>query len=155
MKDNQDFGMHQEDSVPLLRDERVDDPRPASDQVLPSRTGTGTETATKQADVVSGYVLPLAFLASLAMASTAATTLFAYAALLCKDSRHCKENETSHYAGFTAGATSISNIVGMAALGYLQKIAANGKAGLMLWLTCRSMSVAMLLVGGKFRAHIF
>ena len=39
-------------------------------------------------------------------------------------------------------------------LGYLQKVAAKGRAGLILWLVCRSMSIVMLLVGGVFRVHI-
>ncbi|KAL1856871.1 hypothetical protein Daus18300_010634 [Diaporthe australafricana] len=139
--------MHQHESAPLLRDGgEDDDPGPPSDEACPS------QTRITQVDAASGRVLPLALLASLAMASTAATSLFAYAALLCKDSQHCREDETSRYAGFVAGVTSISNVIGMAALGYLQKLAANGRAGLMLWLICRSMSVAMLLVGVSIKS---
>lgn len=142
--------MRPDDTTHLLRDGQVDSPGATSSGPLPSQTGTETT----QVNIEPGRVLPLALLASLAMASTAATTLFAYAALLCKDSQHCGENETSRYAGFVAGATSISNIIGMAALGYLQKVAAKGRAGLVLWLVCRSMSIVMLLVGGEFLVHI-
>ncbi|KAF2179238.1 MFS general substrate transporter [Zopfia rhizophila CBS 207.26] len=94
------------------------------------------------------YILPLALFAALAMASTAATEYFAYATLLCKDPRQCEGGETSKYAGFIAAATSVANILGMLALGPLQKLSTiNRKLGLLLWMCCRSMSAVMLLLG--------
>jgi hypothetical protein len=115
-----------------------------------------TAVPTKQdVEFAPEYVLPIALLAALAMASTAATAYFAYATLLCENPRHCKDGETSRYAGFVAGATCIANVFGMLALGYLQKLAMNSRLGLMLWMICRSMSAVMLLVGGQcfFLSH--
>ncbi|KAH7303237.1 hypothetical protein B0I35DRAFT_333669, partial [Stachybotrys elegans] len=92
--------------------------------------------------------LPIALVAALAMASTAATAYFAYATLLCKDPRHCSDTEMSRYAGFVAAVTCISNLLGILALGPLQSIAAaNRHLGLLIWMLCRPMSAVMLLLG--------
>lgn len=100
--------------------------------------------------LVPYLVLPIAFLAALAMSSTAATAYYTYATLLCKDARHCDGEEASRYAKFIATAVSISNILGLIALGPLQRISRNHqKLGLLLWLLTRSTSPVMLLLGGK------
>lgn len=95
------------------------------------------------------HVLPIALIAALAMSSTAATGYYAYATLLCKDAQHCDDNEARKYAKFVATTVSISNILGMVALGPLQSISrVHQKLGLLLWLMTRSMSAVMLLLGG-------
>jgi len=68
------------------------------------------------------HVLLIAFLAALAISSTAATGYYAYATLLCKDARHCNGDEARTYKKFIAATISISNVPGMIALGPLQKI---------------------------------
>ncbi|KAI0508613.1 major facilitator superfamily domain-containing protein [Xylaria bambusicola] len=99
-------------------------------------------------DFAPQYVLPVALLAALAMASTAATAYFAFATLLCKDPRRCEGTETSNYAKAVAAATSSANILGTFALGYLQKLSTrNRKRGLLLWMICRSMSAVVLVIG--------
>ncbi|KAI0445783.1 major facilitator superfamily domain-containing protein [Xylaria telfairii] len=99
------------------------------------------------------YVLPIALLAALAMASTAATSYFAFATLLCKDPQHCQGDETVKYAGFVAIATSTANILGMSSLGHLQKLSTtNRRLGLLLWMVCRSMSAVALLAGVSVRS---
>lgn len=96
------------------------------------------------------YVLPIALLAALAMASTAATSFYAYATLLCGDPANCKGNEKSRFAGTVAVTSSIANILSMLALGHLQKLCkTNHKAGLLIWLLTRSMSAVMLVLGGS------
>jgi len=96
------------------------------------------------------YFLPIALFAALAMASTAATAYFAYATILCNDPQSCESTETSKYAGFVAASTCIANVLGMSALGRLQKLViSNRKRGLLFWILCRSMSTVMLLVGGE------
>ncbi|KAI0468892.1 major facilitator superfamily domain-containing protein [Xylaria cf. heliscus] len=103
---------------------------------------------TAQHDFNPQYVLPIALLSALAMASTAATSYFAFATLLCKDPRHCKGDETVKYAGFVAVAACTANILGMSSLGHLQKLLTmNRRLGLLLWMVCRSMSAIVLLVG--------
>ncbi|KAI1176306.1 MFS general substrate transporter [Nemania sp. FL0916] len=67
-------------------------------------------------------VLFLSFSASVAIAATAATTVYAYAFILCKDPTHCQDGEDASYAGATALATVIANGCGILALGPLQKI---------------------------------
>lgn len=95
-------------------------------------------------------VLPIALLAALAMASTAATAYYAYASILCRDPKNCEDMEISEYAKAVAGATFVANTLGLAALGYLQKLSnTNRKLGLVLWVLCRAMSPVMLLAGGK------
>lgn len=134
-----DATIYEEETTALLENE-------AGHVASPELTAGPTEQ-----EFASEYALPVALLAALAMASTSATAYFAYATLVCKDPQHCEGGETSRYAGFVAGATCIANILGMSALGYLQKLATtNRKLGLLLWMLCRSMSAVMLLVGGEF-----
>lgn len=134
-----DTTVYDDDNVALLTSERNDD----------SPKNDNTTCALPQAFPVE-RALPIALLAALAMASTAATAYFAFASLLCKDPLHCRSSETSKFAGFMAVATCIANILGMSALGHLQKVATmNCKFGLSLWMTIRSMSAVMLLVGGE------
>ncbi|OTB04091.1 hypothetical protein M426DRAFT_59212 [Hypoxylon sp. CI-4A] len=102
----------------------------------------------KTPSFIPEFVLPIALITALAMASTAATAYFAYATLLCEDPDHCGDEETSKFAGFVAGATCVSNALGMSTLGYLQKKAVtHRKLGLLLWILCRSMSPVMLFIG--------
>jgi hypothetical protein len=109
-----------------------------------------TWTSRKSRQLPPHRVLPIAFLAALAMSSTAATGYYAYATLLCKDARHCDGDEAREYAKFVAATVSVSNILGMIALGPLQSISrVHRKLGLLLWLLTRSMSAVMLLVGGE------
>lgn len=97
------------------------------------------------------YFLPISLLAALAMSSTAATSFYAYATLMCSDPAHCQGNEKSRYAGTIAVTASIANIGGILALGHLQKIgASNSRIGLLTWMLTRSMSAVMLLVGGQY-----
>lgn len=94
-------------------------------------------------------VLPIALLAALAMAATAATTIYAYASLLCKDPTRCRDSERTTYAGAVAAATYVANVCALLALGGFAKLSRrNHKAGLALWIICRSMSVVTLALGG-------
>lgn len=97
-------------------------------------------------------VLPISFLAALGMAATAATSIFAYATLLCKDPKSCNESEQKDYAGSVALSVSIANICSLLALGSLEKLSKrHRKTGLILWIVCRSMSVAVLALGGMLK----
>ncbi|KAI0886473.1 major facilitator superfamily domain-containing protein [Annulohypoxylon maeteangense] len=148
MEHDHDPVLCEDESAALLGNSHAGISSPTSSlHSFPTPAETRTGSGNVKGDIVPERVLPIALLASLAMASTAATALFAYATLLCKDPQHCRDDETRRYSSFAAGAISISNIVGMLALGYLQKAAAKGKLGLMLWMVARSMSVVMLLVG--------
>ena len=94
-------------------------------------------------------ILPLPFSAALGIALTIATTLFAYATILCKDPTRCRDAERNAYAGSVAGATLIANACGLLVLGYLEKVSRRTyKTGLVLWFSCRGMSVVMLALGG-------
>lgn len=125
-----------EEAAPLL-------PQEASALNAPKADDEVVETTRK-------LVLPVALLAALAMSSTAATSYFAYATLLCKDPAHCEGNEKSRYAGTVAITAAVANIMGMMALGHLQKISMrNSKLSLLLWMITRSMSAVMLLLGGQ------
>lgn len=115
-----------------------------------------TQTDSSEAEIVEYEtlnpvsILPIPFLAALGMAATAATTIFAYAFLLCKDPRKCDDSEQRGYAGYVALSVSIANICSMLVLGSLEKLSRrHRKAGLALWIVCRSMSVAMLALGGN------
>ncbi|KAF2795573.1 MFS general substrate transporter [Melanomma pulvis-pyrius CBS 109.77] len=104
-----------------------------------------------KSDGAPEFVLPIALLAALAMASTVATAHFTYATLLCKDAQHCEGDETTRYASLVAVTTCLANLLGLSALGFLRKVVTtNRKVGLMLWMLCRSMSAVMLLLGVSF-----
>lgn len=137
----------EQETTALLHDAEGDENTPHS----PLKDAKVTE----QQDFDPQYVLPIALLAALAMASTAATSYFAFATLLCKDPQHCQGDETVKYAGFVAIATCTANILGMSSLGHLQKLSTtNRRLGLLLWMVCRSMSAVALLAGGEHRQYI-
>ncbi|KAF2276640.1 uncharacterized protein EI97DRAFT_397398 [Westerdykella ornata] len=127
-----------DEESPLIRDEILN-PHSKSDSA--------------HRDSTPEHVLPIALLASLAMASTAATSYYAYATLLCRDPAHCRGDEKSRYAGTVAVAVSAANVFGILALGHLQKLSvSNQKLGLLLWMGTRSMSAVMLLLGVFFKS---
>lgn len=95
-------------------------------------------------------VLPLAFLSALAMSATAATAHYAYVLLLCTDPTHCGEEESRRYARYMAVVTTVSNLLGIIAIGPLEKVIRRKKhVGIVIWLSVRSMGVFMLLLGCK------
>lgn len=128
---------NQEDEPQMQQDEHT------ATIIIPSDSVTKGDTS------ISAFrILPLALFAALAMAATAATTIFTYASLLCKNPTHCQASERNRYAGAVAVATSSANIGGLLVLGTLERLSKrNHKAGLMLWFSLRSMSVMMLAVG--------
>jgi hypothetical protein len=121
----------------------------------PSSTGPGNEgdhdTLSSDAEhlVTAISILPFSFLAGLGMACTAASSIFAYATLLCEDPRHCRNMEQTRYIGSIAIAVTIANIFSLLALGPLEKISrSRRKLSIALWICCRAMSVVMLALGG-------
>jgi hypothetical protein len=107
------------------------------------------EVAQQSVSTKPEYLLPIALLAALAMSSTAATSYYAYATVICNNPAQCEGDEEYRYAGTIAITVSITNIAGMMALGHLQKLSTkNSKLSLLLWMLTRSMSAVMLVVGG-------
>lgn len=101
-------------------------------------------------------ILPVALSASFGMAATAATTIFAYAAIVCADPAHCNTKEQSKYAGAVAIATGVANICGVLALGPLQfSMKGRPKVGLFFWLASRATSVAVLAIGGEPKPSMY
>ena len=99
-------------------------------------------------NISAARVLPLAFLAAMAMAATAATSLFTYASLLCNTPTHCDDSEQHAYAGAVAMASFAANVCGLLVLGPMETLSRrNHKAGLALWFGFRCMSVVMLVIG--------
>ncbi|GIK05276.1 hypothetical protein Aspvir_009380 [Aspergillus viridinutans] len=92
--------------------------------------------------------LPLALLASLGMAATTATTIYAYADLLCEDPTACKDGEQSAYAAVVAIASGIAHAVAIMILGPMEQlIQKHLRAGLLIWILCRATSVLCLVIG--------
>lgn len=84
------------------------------------------------------------------MAATAATSVFAYAFLLCDIPTECKNSERSSYAGVVATAICIANVCGLLVLGSMENLSKrNHKIGILLWLLCRSLSIVVLALGGS------
>jgi hypothetical protein len=96
-------------------------------------------------------VIPFALLASLAIAVTSATTVFAYASLICRDPAHCQGAESSDYAAAVAVAVFLANIAGTFALGPLGQLVTRHQAGAMwVWIIFRAASVVVLALGGMY-----
>lgn len=90
------------------------------------------------------------------MAATAATTVFAYAVILCEEPAHCRDDEKGSYAGAVALAAGIANVCGILALGPLQHaVQLNAKYGLFFWLMSRATSVAILALAGTILRRSF
>ncbi|KAG6988948.1 hypothetical protein G7Y79_00067g095630 [Physcia stellaris] len=83
-----------------------------------------------------------------ALATTAATSIYAYAKLLCDDPTHCEGLEQKNYAKAVAAAALVANISGLVVLGPLASISKkNDTVGLTLWLVIRMLSVLFLATG--------
>ena len=94
-------------------------------------------------------ILPLAFTSALAMAATAATSIFAYATLLCRIPTQCTDDERNVYAGGVAVSTAVANVCGLLAVGPLERLSGRSRrGGLGAWIVIRSMSVIALALGG-------
>ncbi|GBF64168.1 hypothetical protein TMEN_6852 [Trichophyton mentagrophytes] len=111
------------------------------------------EDDTKNEYAVSYRVLPISLFASLGMAATIATTIYAYANLLCADPKACKDGEQSAYAAVVAIANGIAHTVAILILGPLEHLVKTQlKAGLALWIVCRAASVLCLVIGVALRS---
>ena len=116
------------------------------------------EDASKAAATISASyahkILPIALSASLGMAATAATIVFAYTVVVCADPVHYNAKEQSKYVGAVAVATGVANTCGVLALGPLQLVMkGRPKVGLLFWLASRATSVAILAIGGEPKLH--
>lgn len=146
---NSDDDRQQDETRPLMREEEDGLFDSGKHLSIPSETEFPEHETFNPVSV-----LPIPFLAALGMAATAATTIFAYATLLCKDPRNCDVSEQKGYAGYVALSVSIANICSTLVLGSLEKLSRrHRKAGLALWIVCRSMSVAMLALGGNINPY--
>lgn len=105
--------------------------------------------------VDANRVLPLALSLSLGMAATAATTVFAYAVIICADPAHCDaEDEKLAYSSAVAVATGIANLLGVLMLGPLQAaVRLNLKTGMFAWIAARAASVSVLWIAGTESAQ--
>ncbi|KAK8044765.1 hypothetical protein PG993_004789 [Apiospora rasikravindrae] len=94
------------------------------------------------------WVLPIAFTAAFAIAATSATTVFAYASIVCADAVHCRDEERGRYVGVVAMATTVANAFGLVAVVALRPwTESRPKVGLYFWFLCRALGIAMLAVG--------
>ncbi|KAI1357457.1 hypothetical protein F5Y08DRAFT_163198 [Xylaria arbuscula] len=98
--------------------------------------------------------LPLALISALALAATAATQIYVYAALLCHDPSHCDDSERRKFAASVAIATTIANALAPFTLSSFEALVRrNSRISLALWLSVRSMSVGALVLGA-FARHV-
>ncbi|KAI0517009.1 major facilitator superfamily domain-containing protein [Xylaria bambusicola] len=99
------------------------------------------------------HILPLAFTAAFAIAATSATTVYAYAAILCDDPSQCADDDRSRYTATVALASFIANATGIVAVGFLRPLVeSRPKSGLCFWLVCRALGVGFLILGVSLRS---
>ncbi|KAK8170275.1 major facilitator superfamily domain-containing protein [Phyllosticta citribraziliensis] len=128
----------------------------ADEERNPLLRGEGEEEVdpgikTKTAEIPAGYkAMPVSFLASCAMAATAASTVYAYAHILCHDASRCADKEKAAYASAVALATTIANVCGLVAVGIYQRLPTRG--ALALWVGLRAGSVVVLSAGVLYKS---
>ncbi|KNG46901.1 amp-dependent synthetase ligase [Stemphylium lycopersici] len=94
----------------------------------------------------AGYkAMPVSFFASCAMAATAASTVYAYAHIVCKEASQCADGGKAAYASAVAVATTLANVCGLMAVGIYERLPT--RAGLAVWIGLRAGSVVVLGAG--------
>ncbi|KAK7516262.1 major facilitator superfamily domain-containing protein [Phyllosticta citriasiana] len=130
----------------------------AEDERNPLLQGEGEEAdepciKPKKDGIPVGYkAMPVSFLASCAMAATAASTVYAYAHILCRDATQCADKEKAAYASAVAAATTIANVCGLVAVGIYERLPTRG--ALALWVGLRAGSVVVLSAGVLYKSII-
>jgi hypothetical protein len=120
--------------------------RPESDEVDAANDNDTRPWTPKKTP--AGYkAMPVSFLASCAIAATAASTVYAYAHILCKDASQCADAEKTAYASAVAVATTLANVCGLLAVGIYERLST--QQGLAVWIGLRAGSVVVLGAGGK------
>lgn len=123
----------------LIRPNRVNEVEAAEDEAPPWPPPKGRPAGYK--------AVPVSFLASCAIAATAASTVYAYAHILCQDASQCGDEERAAYASAVAVATTIANVCGLVAVGVYSRLPTH--TGLGLWIGLRAGSVVVLGAGGQ------
>lgn len=139
--------------VGLLADDECQGQNKSNNQEVATPIRDLSEAAinVKSANRLTLAILPLALLAALAVATTAATSIYAYAELLCQDPTQCEGREQNKYARVVAVAALIANLSGLLVLGPLEGISrSNHTVGLALWFILRLLSVVFLATGCLF-----
>jgi len=96
----------------------------------------------------SSKLLVTSFLAAFAIATTAATEVFAYAVIICDGGTQCDEDKRSSYAGTVAVSVTVANVVALLILGSFVTLSKRyRRAGLFLWILFRASSVIVLIIG--------
>ncbi|GAW20399.1 hypothetical protein ANO14919_099050 [Xylariales sp. No.14919] len=132
------------ESDPLLATDPIDVP--------PSVSGSVPRTPAISPKAIR-LVLPIAFTAAFAIAATSATTVYAYAAILCDNPNQCEDGDRSSYTAAVALASFIANATGIVAVGFLRQWAeSRPTSGLCLWLAGRALGVGILFVGVTLRS---
>nr|QVK45117.1 MFS transporter [Pseudopithomyces chartarum] len=98
--------------------------------------------------------MPLvAFLATFGMNAAAASSVFVFARILCKDSSSCNGDEQNAFARSLAIATVIANVCAILVIQPLHAVSKKTpNTVLMLWLVCRSTSIALLWLAASFKS---
>lgn len=126
---------------------------PEREPLLQGEAGEASEAATSAPQIPG--VLPVAFAAAFAIAATSATTIFAYAIIICEDPAHCKDGEQSHYSGASAFAASMANVLGIVTITVLGRwVQSQPRLGLGVWLASRGIGIIIVAIGGKVRTKI-
>lgn len=128
---------------PLLEADE-DPPNPQQDDELDQQLHT---SSIRRAPLV-------AFLGTFGMTAAAASSVFVFAHIICKDSSACDSDERAAFSRLLAIATTIANVCAIVAIQPLNLISKNRPKGvLLLWLACRGSSVGLIWLAGTY--HIF
>jgi len=96
----------------------------------------------------------VAFLATFGMNAAAASSVFVFAHILCKNPTSCDSNEQYAFSRLLAIATTIANVCAILVIQPLHAISKRKpKTVLLLWLACRGCSIGLLWFAGKRGIH--
>ncbi|KAI0419769.1 hypothetical protein F5X98DRAFT_333914 [Xylaria grammica] len=121
--------------------------RPSRGHCSDSNEGCDVVPAPKFLDSPAA-VLPIALISALAVAATAATQIYAYESMLCKDAHHCDDSERRAFAASVAIATAVANVCALLSIRMFEALGKDHlRLGLGIWLLVRSLSVVALALG--------
>ncbi|KAI0401590.1 major facilitator superfamily domain-containing protein [Xylaria palmicola] len=131
-----------DERAPLLRPELPQDYDAEVQYEIPKRVALKGFTQSPVA------ALPIALFSALALAATAATQIYSYASILCKDAQHCDDSERRKFATSVAIATTLANVCALLSIrGFEVLSKRHTRTGLGIWIVIRSCSVFALALG--------
>ncbi|CAI6337020.1 unnamed protein product [Periconia digitata] len=129
------------------------DPLLAQDHVPPNHDQEN-DISHQSDDELSICHTPLvAFFSTFGMNVVAASSVFVFARILCKDPSSCSSEERQAFSGTLTNATIIANVCAILVIQPLNSVSKKrSKVVLLFWLVCRSSAIGLLWVAARSKS---